>query len=139
MAVGKRLSTMRSFTVGILVALFAAMLAKTNTRSFPCEDYLLNATDQVDPRMMGCLFREHIENKTDASVSQEGRMQRDSDTFFWSLFGNAFAVSTQINKQTNKQTLEFDHHPTYYSIRPGWRVAIDCFAKILTHAFALFS
>jgi hypothetical protein len=94
--------TRRSLVFGVVLAFVAAMMAMTRTQPFPCEDYLKNNSTLLgkgdaygDPRRKGCLFRKHINDRTFASVTQEGRIQRDTDTFLWSLFGNAFAVSAK--------------------------------------------
>ncbi len=80
--------------VTIFVAVFAAILANTRTKTFSCEEYLsTNANDNSDPRMIGCFFQKRIGDNKSASISQKGRIQRDTDTFLWSLFANAFAAN----------------------------------------------
>ena len=90
----KRLAT-RSILVGIVVAGVAILASTTRTKPFDCEQYLAanNSNQLDDPRAMGCLFRKHIDENMSARISQEGRIQRDTDTFFWSLFANAFAAN----------------------------------------------
>lgn len=90
----KRLST-RSIVVGIVVAGFAIFASTTRTKPFDCAKYLStnNSSEINDPRVLGCRFQKHIDDETFASISQEGRIQRDTDTFFWSLFATAFAAN----------------------------------------------
>ncbi len=89
----KRLAT-RSILVGIVVAAVAILASTTRTNPFDCEKNLAPSNSNADdPRTMGCLFQKHIAENMSARISQEGRIQRDTDTFFWSLFANAFAAN----------------------------------------------
>ena len=121
-----RFGMMRAILIGIAVVVTATVVAMTRTKPFPCDAYLKDLTDDgvgTDPRAMGCRFRRRIDSiggdkipntitgggrgRTVPSVTQEGRIQRDCDTFFWSLFGNAFGVSTHINLKYVRRNIRF--------------------------------
>ena len=118
----KRLAT-RSILVGIVVAGVAILASTTRTKPFDCEQYLAanNSNQLDDPRAMGCLFRKRIDENMSARISQEGRIQRDTDTFFWSLFANAFAANPNTPYlYTTLPLVSFDQWAWLPS--PMWRI-----------------
>jgi hypothetical protein len=69
--------SIRTIVVGIILVVVAAVMAMTRTEPFPCDAYLEDVATNAggdtntDPREMGCFFRQHIHEKTSASVTQK--------------------------------------------------------------------
>ena len=105
--------------VAAAMMMMMMIMTATTTEHFPCDNYMqdivtdttsttpdnsssVNATSS--PRAMGCRFRQHVNNNNNndnrtygdggVSITNEGRLRRDRDTPFWSMFSDAFGVSS---------------------------------------------